>query len=288
MKKTVLMVTIFIFVVSAFIVSCGHLANPAPPKVELTSAKDQEFSCNDIMAEIFDLQMKQLNVQKQIDSQRAQNILAGIGGYLVIVPYAFIDPTTQKNDSKYSYEQREEYIRQISLEKGCTNVPKPLGDDPPKTFDKKFQPSGGNVVQKSMPGTWRSKVVSVIDGDTIFVVDGGKRSKVVLYGIDAPEIGQPFGEEAKNYLQKLLGQIVDLQFVTRDSLRDCDMCVVHYGFSVNEEMLRAGLAWYSDRQSRRQGWKQYQSEAQNLKVGLWSDPNPVPPWEYRRTHAKTY
>ena len=257
MKKHVLIGAISFLLISVLIVSCGHLANPAPPKVELTSTKDQECSCNDIMAEIFDLQTKQINVQKQIDSQRAQNILAGIGGYLVIIPYAFIDPTTQKNDSKYSYELREEYLRKISAAKGCTNLPKPLNELSPKTAEKKSQPSGGNAVQSSGPATWKSRVVSVFNGDTILVTDGGKRSKVSLYGIDAPEIGQPFGEEAKNYLLKLLGQTVELQFVTMDSIGDCDMCVVYYGFSINEEMLRAGLAWYSDKLSRRKGWREY-------------------------------
>ncbi|HGJ5916276.1 MAG TPA: thermonuclease family protein, partial [Arsenophonus nasoniae] len=37
------------------------------------------------------------------------------------------------------------------------------------------------------------RVVNVIDGDTVFVLTEGKRVKVRLIGIDAPELGQPFG-----------------------------------------------------------------------------------------------
>ena len=57
-------------------ISCGHLSNPAPPKAELTADRDQISSCEDMTAEIMDLQTQQVNVQKQIDTQRTQNILS--------------------------------------------------------------------------------------------------------------------------------------------------------------------------------------------------------------------
>lgn len=253
-------------------VSCGHLSNPAPPKAELTSDRDSTASCEEMAAEILDLQAQQISVQKQIDLQRTQNIVSGIGGWLILIPYAFIDPTTQKNDSKYSYELREEYLRKLSAERGCTNTPLPI-EGPVAAADQRQKPKGA--------ATWRRRVLSVIDGDTILVADGGKRIKVSLYGVDAPQAGQRFSDEAASYLQKYVGREVDLQFVTRDSIEDSDLCIVYYGFPINTEMLKAGLAWYYERVPRLPAWKEFQALAQERKSGLWSDPDPIPPWVFR-------
>jgi len=253
-------------------ISCGHLSNPAPPKAELTSERDQNASCEDMTAEIMDLQEQQTSVQKQIDTQRTQNILSGVGGYFIIVPFAFIDPTTSKNDSKYSYEQREEHLRKLATAKGCVNLPIPLEGSVAEA-ERRQKPTSA--------ATWRSRVVSVLDGDTIYVSEGGMRTKVSLYGVDATEPGQRFGEEAKRYLQKYVGRKVDIQFVTHDSIRDSDLCIIYYGFPVNIEMLKAGLAWYYERSRRLPTWKDFQTKAQEQKVGLWSDPNPIPPWLFR-------
>jgi hypothetical protein len=147
MKKAAIMVTIFLFIVSSFITSCGHLANPAPPKVELTSTKDQSHSCEDINTEILDLQTKRVNTQKQLDNQKTQNILSGIGGWFVIVPFVFIDVTTDKNASYNSYAEREEYLRKLAADKNCTDLPKPY-EFPSAVTQTAFVPSGGNVKQE--------------------------------------------------------------------------------------------------------------------------------------------
>ena len=141
---------ISIIVLLSFITSCGHLVNPAPPKVELTSIKDQSYSCEEINAEIVDLQTKRVNTQKQLDNQKAQNILSGIGGWLVIVPFVFIDVTTDKNAAYNSYAEREKYLRKLATDKNCTNLPKPY-EFPTQQKQTTFVPSGGNVVQ-SRPG----------------------------------------------------------------------------------------------------------------------------------------
>jgi hypothetical protein len=147
MKKAATMVTIFIFIISPFITSCGHLANPAPPKVELTSTNDQGYSCEEINTEILDLQTKRVNTQKQLDNQKAQNVISGIGGWLVIVPFFFIDVTTEKNASYNSYAEREEYLRKLAADKNCTDLPKPY-EFPSTTKQTTFVPSGGNVKQE--------------------------------------------------------------------------------------------------------------------------------------------
>ncbi|MBV5328866.1 MAG: hypothetical protein JZU65_14760, partial [Chlorobium sp.] len=51
---------------------------------------------------------------------------------------------------------------------------------------------------------WPGTVVSVTDGDTIKVLHDGKQEKIRLYGIDAPEKGQDFGQKAGDFTSALL------------------------------------------------------------------------------------
>jgi hypothetical protein len=138
-----------IIILVSFISACGHMINPAPPKVELTSTKDQSCTCEEINTEILDLQAKRVSTQKQIDNQKAQNIISGIGGWLVIVPFVFLDVTTQKNAAYASYEEREEYLRKIATDKGCANLPRPY-EFPTQQEQASFVPSGGNLVQAKL------------------------------------------------------------------------------------------------------------------------------------------
>jgi hypothetical protein len=145
-QKCAIITTACIFIVSLFVTSCGHFANPAPPRVELTSPKDQASTCEEIKTEVIDLQTKRVKTQKQLDTQKAQNVLAGIGGWLVIVPFVFIDATTQKDDSYNSYAEREEYLRKLAIDKNCTGLPEPF-EFPSTTKQTSFTPSGGNIKQ---------------------------------------------------------------------------------------------------------------------------------------------
>jgi hypothetical protein len=90
------------------------MINPAPSKVNLTSTKDQSYTCEEISTEILDLKTKRVSTQKPIDNQKAQNILSGIGGCLVIVSFVFLDVTTEKNAAYPSYEERENYLKKDS------------------------------------------------------------------------------------------------------------------------------------------------------------------------------
>jgi len=50
------------------------------------------------------------------------------------------------------------------------------------------------------------KVVGIIDGDTIDILTDDKTTiRIRLNGIDAPETGQPFGSNAKQYLSEFIG-----------------------------------------------------------------------------------
>ena len=62
---------------------------------------------------------------------------------------------------------------------------------------------------------------------------------------------------------------------------------VHQGlFDVNLQMVKEGLAWHYKKYSKATDLGKAEAEAKAGKKGLWADPNPVPPWEFRKTEKK--
>lgn len=124
-------------------------------------------------------------------------------------------------------------------------------------------------------------VVGVHDGDTITVLTKDRQSiKVRLYGIDAPELRQPFGQRAKQYLaHQVFQKPVTVQVKGTDRYRRTLGIVVQNRRDINAAMVRRGYAWayvkYSDKYVSRE------RQARRHRLGLWSQPNPVPPWEWR-------
>jgi len=47
-------------------------------------------------------------------------------------------------------------------------------------------------------------------------------------------------------------------------------------------MVRDGFAWRYVRYDKAGEFTDAEREAREKRRGLWADPNPVPPWEYRR------
>jgi len=138
--------------------------------------------------------------------------------------------------------------------------------------------------------TLEGLVVGVADGDTITVLDQQKNTyKIRLQGIDAPEKKQAFGEKSKQSLHDLVhSKQVRIEYDKEDkygrivgkvTIGDLDICL---------QQLSLGLAWH---------YKKYQNEqsvsdravyidtelkSKSLKLGLWVDDAPMPPWEFRK------
>lgn len=130
----------------------------------------------------------------------------------------------------------------------------------------------------------KGKVVSVIDGNTVQVQsDSQDQYKVVLAGIDCPELEQQYGTEAKKYLEKLvLKQMVTLQLKGKDRFGNYIAVLLLNGDDDPRiELLKQGLAWTSEK-SPNPDLEPYRSWAQQKKRGLWQEENPTPPWTYRR------
>lgn len=133
------------------------------------------------------------------------------------------------------------------------------------------------------------RVVGVSDGDTITVlVDNRDRLKVRLAGIDAPEKSQPFGSVSKKSLSdQVFGKTVNIESNKKDRYGRFLGRVIFNGTDVCLEQIRVGMAWhykrYSNEQSEslRREYADAESQARQLKIGLWSEPTPVAPWEFR-------
>lgn len=132
-------------------------------------------------------------------------------------------------------------------------------------------------------GEWSGKVVGVADGDSITVMHDGKGEKIRLYGIDCPEKRQAYGKKAKQFTSRMVFQkIVDVKPTTKDRYGRTIAWISIEGASLNEGLLKAGLAWHYKKYSSDKNLAELEAQARSLKTGLWADPKAQSPWEFRR------
>ncbi len=133
---------------------------------------------------------------------------------------------------------------------------------------------------------WQGKVVKVVDGDSIVVKNLDDIELTVrLYGIDTPEHDQAYGPEAARYLSsRILDRDVN---ISGTNWKDCRIIGVVFfeGRNMNYMLVKDGLAWvYGDycKEQYCTEWFREEDRARNLRQGLWSNQNPVPPWDWRK------
>lgn len=135
---------------------------------------------------------------------------------------------------------------------------------------------------------WLGRAIAIADGDTLTIepIDGGMPRKIRLYGIDAPERRQPGGEAARGVvLDSALYQLVNVEPVGKPDRYKRTVAIVYLpsGVSLQVQLLQAGLAWVWPRYCRNcEAWQALQDAARRSGRGLWADPDPVSPWEWRR------
>lgn len=134
------------------------------------------------------------------------------------------------------------------------------------------------------------RVVGVADGDTITVLDrSNTQHKIRLNGIDAPEKNQAFGNVSKRSLSDMVfNQQVDVDWLKEDRYGRKVGKVLLNNEDVNLEQIKRGMAWYFKKykgdlvQEDRITYVQAEQKAEANRVGLWVDPNPIPPWDFRK------
>ncbi len=137
----------------------------------------------------------------------------------------------------------------------------------------------GSLVAAEIQG----KVIRVLDGDTIDVLQDKKPVRVRLLNIDAPEKKQAYGSWSTNQLKDLVaGQPVTVTYTQKDRYgRVLGRVVTTNGTEANRYMVQSGAAWVYERYNTDNALPALQREAQEQKRGLWAESHPVPPWEWR-------
>jgi endonuclease YncB( thermonuclease family) len=143
-------------------------------------------------------------------------------------------------------------------------------------------------------------VTQVSDGDTVKLeTTEGTKLKIRLYGIDAPEMekinrrtgmvskpGQPYGEGAYEALKsKMLDSKVKVDIIAIDRYKRMVGVVYLDNKNINLEMVKEGWAWAYREYLGRPYASEFlnaESEARTKKLSLWQQPNPQPPWEFRK------
>ena len=142
------------------------------------------------------------------------------------------------------------------------------------------------------------RLVRASDGDSFILEDGARRSiRVRLYGVDAPESKQRFGQQSREHLIALIktrplrlktmyldnyNRAVSLVFLTNGDGSVDEL-------SVNQRQVQTGMAWVYDyfcTSDICKTWKIEEAMARKQKLGLWRDSNPTPPWQWRRSQKR--
>lgn len=134
------------------------------------------------------------------------------------------------------------------------------------------------------PTALQLTVVGVHDGDTLQGLDEAKtQHKIRLHAIDAPEIGQAYGQASKKALsEKVFGRDVVVVPKTVDRYGRTVGQVIVDGRDVNLEMIQEGMAWHYEQYDDSQRLRDAQLAAREAGRGLWQGPDPEPPWDHRR------
>jgi len=130
-------------------------------------------------------------------------------------------------------------------------------------------------------------VIAVYDGDTIGVRSPAGTMRIRLVNIDCPEYRQPFSARARRFTSSLVfGKQVTVEPHGRDKFERLLARVIVGGIDVNETLVRKGLAWHYERGPGDPRLAAAERAARAERAGLWADPRPVPPWQWRRTHVR--
>ena len=149
----------------------------------------------------------------------------------------------------------------------------------------------------SLRADFTAKVVRVVDGDTVYVANkSGKKFKVRLTGIDAPEQNQPYGLASTYHLKEIL---IDKWVLLKSKPKNGNLYsidrydrvlakVILDGSDINLFQVSSGYAWHFKRyqkqqsSSDRQIYSQAELNAKKNKLGLWKEKKSIAPWKWRK------
>ncbi len=136
--------------------------------------------------------------------------------------------------------------------------------------------------------SFNALVIGVYSGDSLIVTLSNKEQlRVRLEGIDCPEVDQEYGDSAK---------MATVVFCFKKDVRIEKIGLDTYGrtlayvyvgdICLNRELLRLGMAWHYKGYNNDPELAKLEEEARNNKAGLWRQPKPEAPWDFRRNKRK--
>jgi micrococcal nuclease len=131
--------------------------------------------------------------------------------------------------------------------------------------------------------TLKGKVVNVIDGNTFeMIAEDNETYTIMLFGVDAPELEQEFGDKAKRLLERLLlNKNITAKIQGKDRKGNRMAITEGTGADARIELLEAGLAWTAERTPIDE-LEAIREKAKEKGKGLWRENDPTPPWIFRR------
>ncbi|MHC9064694.1 thermonuclease family protein [Nitrospira sp. CMX1] len=130
-----------------------------------------------------------------------------------------------------------------------------------------------------------ARVLAVHEGDRVMIHYQGRNEIVSLRDVTCPKPKQPYGKQAKHAAAAYLA---NRDVVVRDLTKDqqgrmtADI-LLNDGRNIAQELVKEGLAWVLPGEVRDPTLKDMEELARASKHGLWSEPDPVPPWKWKPT-----
>ncbi|OYY94450.1 MAG: hypothetical protein B7Y41_06340 [Hydrogenophilales bacterium 28-61-23] len=143
------------------------------------------------------------------------------------------------------------------------------------------------VAQPAFSETLTGYVVGITDGDTLTLLVDKQQHRIRIAAIDSPERVQPFGDKATANFGRLAFNKNAVAYCHKKSY-ERDVCkVLIDGQDIGLQQIVEGMAWWSRKYAKEQttedqnAYEQAEMMAKLKRLGLWSDSNPIPPWDWR-------
>ena len=198
--------------------------------------------------------------------------------YLFCIPLLFSTTSCQRDhkEGQEQFRERQEAVLERDEEQ--------QEEIDTTAYDVVEGPDAEKPSSEKPTTTIGDKVVGVKDGDTIVLLINGEEVTVRLYGVDAPEKNQAYGQRARQFTSDLVfGKQVRLIVNNKDRYgRTVGTVILQNGRSLNEALVKDGFAWHYKAYSKDKNLANAEADARRFKRGLWADPNPVAPWDFRK------
>lgn len=147
-----------------------------------------------------------------------------------------------------------------------------------------FPPVSSRATETTYSYSFTGTVMEVIEGDLLMLLHKGKLVQVRLSDIDCPDEGQAFSKQARQFSAMLVfsGPVsVHVKELDPKGRAVAEVVMMDKGLNLNRELVKAGLAWWRWKKTDDTSYGDLEETARSMKIGLWKEEDPMPPWEFR-------